>query len=71
MTFRVILKSGAEFTIKAAELELTRTTATNQLTGYKFTDITENKPCYLDINDVSAIIRKLSDEEESEGEENE
>ncbi len=62
MTFRIILKSGAEFTVKAADLELRRNQITNELVGYTFTDITENKPSYLDLNDVSAIIRKVSDE---------
>lgn len=66
MTFRIILKSGAEFTVKAANLEIERNTVSNEIIRCKFTEIAENKPSYLDLNDVSAIIRKVSDEIESE-----
>lgn len=61
MTFRVILKNGTEFTVKADNLEQNKTFG--ELTGLKFVGVSENKPCYLDLSAVVAIIRKISDEE--------
>ena len=62
MSFRVILRNGAEFTVKAEDLSIERNTITGELVSYSFTGITENKPCYLNISEVAAIVRLLSDE---------
>lgn len=32
------------------------------MTGYNISGITENKPVYLDFDEVAAIVRVLSDE---------
>ena len=61
MTVRVILKSGVEFTVRCAEFSLTRN-GLEQVTGYEFKGITENKPVYLDFDQVAAIVRTMSDE---------
>lgn len=45
---RVILKSGAEFTVKCDKFTLERN-GLEQVTGYNIGGITENKPVYLDL----------------------
>lgn len=61
MTIRIILKSGAEFSIKCDEFTIEK----NQFevfTGYNIKGITENKPVYLDLEQIAAIVRVYSDE---------
>lgn len=67
MTIRVILKSGAEFAIKCEEFTLKQ----NALgaSGYNIKGISENKPIYLDFEQVAAVVRVFSDEHAEEGEE--
>lgn len=70
MTIRVILKSGAEFAIKCEEFTLKQ----NALgaSGYNIKGISENKPIYLDFEQIAAVVRVISDEaEESEAVEGE
>lgn len=50
MTIRVILKSGSEFAIKCDKFTI------------KQKGITENKPVYLDFEQVAAVVRLFSDE---------
>lgn len=64
MSMRVILKSGAEFTVKCDKFTLERN-GLEQVTGYNIGGITENKPVYLDFGEVAAIVRVLSDEEQA------
>ena len=61
MTVRVILKSGVEFSIKCDKFTLTRN-GFQQVTGYNIEGITENKPVYLDFEQVAAVVRVFSDE---------
>lgn len=61
MSMRVILKSGAEFTIKCDKFTLEEN-GLHAVTGYDIKGITENKPVYLDFEQVAAIVRKYSDE---------
>ena len=65
MTVRIILKSGAEFSVKCDKFTITRN-ALNQITGYDIKGITENKPVYLDWEQVAAVVRVYSDECEQE-----
>lgn len=58
---RVILKSGAEFTVKCDEFTITRNEL-DVVTGYNVKGITENKPVYLDFEQVAAVVRVFSDE---------
>ena len=57
MTIRVILKSGAEFAIKCEEFTLKQ----NALgaSGYNIKGISENKPIYLDFEQVAFIEKQL------------
>ena len=43
----------------------------DQVTGYNISGITENKPVYLDFEQVAAIVRVLSDEDGEEAAETE
>lgn len=61
MTVRVILKSGVEFSIKCDKFTLTRNSF-QQVTGYNIEGITENKPVYLDFEQVAAVVRVFADE---------
>jgi hypothetical protein len=61
MTVRVILKSGVEFSIKCDKFTLTRN-GFQQVTGYNIEGITENKPVYLDFEQVAAVVRVFADE---------
>ncbi len=63
MTVRVILKSGVEFSFKCDKFILTRN-GFQQVTGYNIEGITENKPVYLDFEQVAAVVRVFSDEKE-------
>lgn len=56
MTVRVILKSGVEFSIKCDKFTLTRN-GFQQVTGYNIEGIAENKPVYLDFEQVAAVVR--------------
>ena len=61
MSIRVILKCGAEFTIKCDKFTLNKN-GLGEATSYDISGITENKPVYLDFGQVAAIIRIYSDE---------
>ena len=65
MTVRIILKSGAEFSVKCYKFTITRNRL-DQVTEYDIQGITENKPIYLDWEQVAAVIRVYSDECEQE-----
>ena len=66
MTMRVILKSGSEFAINCYKFTITRN-GFGQATGYNIEGITENKPVYLDFEQVAAVVRVYSDEKEGGG----
>ena len=61
MTIRVILKSGSEFAIKCDEFTLKQTAL--GASGYDIKGITENKPIYLDFEQIAAVVRTFSDEQ--------
>ena len=63
MTMRVILKSGVEFAIKCDKFTIKRDGFGN-VAGYDISGITENKPAYLDFEQVAAVVRVFSDEKE-------
>ena len=64
MTIRVILKSGSEFTIKCDEFTIKQNAL--GLAGYNIKGIAENKPIYLELEQVAAIVRTFSDEQMEE-----
>lgn len=61
MTIRIILKSGSEFAIKCDKFTIQKNSF-GQATGYSIEGITENKPVYLDFEQVAAVVRVFSDE---------
>ena len=63
MTMRVILKSGVEFAIKCDKFTINRDGFGN-VRGYDIGGIVENKPVYLDFEQVAAVVRVFSDEKE-------
>ena len=66
MTIRVILKSGSEFAIKCDKFTIQQN-GFGQATGYNTEGITENKPVYLNFEQVAAVVRVYSDEKEADG----
>lgn len=61
MSIRIILKSGTEFTVKCESFTINRN-GLGVTTGYNFKGITENKPIDIDMTQVAAVVRVLSDE---------
>lgn len=61
MKIRIILKGGAEFTVKCVKFDMSKN-GLGEFVGYNFSGIEENKPLYLDFSEVAAIVRVLSDE---------
>lgn len=59
---RIILKSGKEFTVKCEKFVVSENIG-GGLAGYEIDGIIENRPVYLDVSDVSAVVDVLSDEE--------
>lgn len=59
MSMRVILKSGVEFTVKCDKFTLERN-GLEQVTGYNIGGITENKPVYLDFDEVRELINEVA-----------
>lgn len=60
MMIRVILKSGSEFTTKCDKFTIEKN-GFGKMTGYDIEGITENKPIYLDCEQITAIVRTYSD----------
>lgn len=65
MTVRIILKSGVEFSVKCEAFSI-RKDVFGSLESYNIKGITENKPVYLDFEQVAAVVRVMSDETEAE-----
>ena len=61
MSIRIILNSGKEFTVKCDKFTIEEN-ALGIPSGYSIDGISENKPLYLDFNQIAAIVRVLSDE---------
>lgn len=61
MTIKVILKSGLEFAVRCDKFTIEKNLV-GQITRYEVEGIAENKPVYLNLEEVAAIVRVLSDE---------
>lgn len=61
MTIRIVLKSGVVFDVKCSEFTLKQDGLGN-IIEYDIKGITENRPIYLDLEQVAAIVRTLSEE---------
>ena len=64
ITIRFILKSGKEFDVKCSEFTIEKSKITGAPVGYNINGIIENKPLFIDLTEVDAILRVLSDEKE-------
>ena len=51
---RFILKNGCEFTVQCKEASVT--IFDGEITGYKLSGIVQNKPLYIDIEHIVAVI---------------
>ena len=56
MSIKVIMKSGVEFTIKCEKFT-TRQDIFGKLIGWEIEGISENKPVYIDFEEIAAVIR--------------
>ena len=56
MSIRVIMKSGIEFTIKCEKFT-TKQDIFGKVIGWEIEGISENKPVYIDFEEIAAIIR--------------
>ena len=61
MTIKIILKSGSEFAIRCDKFTIEKNSV-GQINGYEIEGIAENKPVYLNFEEVAAIVRVLSNE---------
>lgn len=61
MSIRFILKNGSEFTVKCENMTVHRN-GLGAVTSYNFEGVTENKPIEVDMSQIAAVIRVLSDE---------
>ncbi len=61
MSIRIILKNGVEFTIKCNGFSLEKN-AFGEIASCKIDGAAENKPVYIDFEQIAAIVRVLSDE---------
>lgn len=56
MSIRVIMKTGVEFTIKCEKFT-TKQDVFGKIIGWEIEGISENKPVYIDFEEIAAIIR--------------
>ena len=56
MSIRVIMKSGLEFTIKCEKFTI-KHDVFGKAIGWEIEGISENKPVYIDFEEIAAIIR--------------
>lgn len=64
---RVILKSGSEFVITCDSFEGEKDRGTGELLSYFCEGITENRPLYLDLKQVAAILQEDVSPKQEEG----
>ena len=56
MSIRVIMKTGVEVTIKCEKFT-TKQDIFGKVVGWEIEGISENKPVYIDFEEIAAIIR--------------
>lgn len=61
MTVVFVLKNGIELKTKCDSIEIEKNLL-GTLTGYEIKGITENKPLYIDLNQIACIYRIMPDE---------
>lgn len=61
MSIRVIMKTGVEFTIKCEKFTI-KQDVFGKVIGWEIEGISENKPVYIDFEEIAAVIRLQCDE---------
>ena len=56
MSIKVIMKSGVGFTIKCEKIT-TKQDMFGKIIGWEIEGISENKPVYIDFEEIAAVIR--------------
>lgn len=64
MTITILFKSGKEVSVKCDIVDIERDLTTGRITNLHFKGIKENKIMDLDFEEIAAIYRKVSDEEQ-------
>ncbi len=54
--YRVLIKGGGSFEIKADDLDLTWNDETGDITSYKFANPSGEVPCYLHPSNIATIV---------------
>lgn len=55
---RVIFDGGKEFTMECESAEMTRSTLTGELTNFEYNGCTKNRPLYLNLSKVIAVVEE-------------
>lgn len=55
---RVILKNGKDFVMECESLTTKYSTATSELTSFRYDGCEKNRPLYLDLSQVVAVLQE-------------
>ena len=61
MTIVFMFKNGEKLIVKCEDYSI-KTDMMGRLTGYEITEITENRPAYIDMNSVQCIYEVTNEE---------
>ena len=64
MTITILFRNGKELSVKCDIVDIERDVMTGRITNLHFKGIKENKIMDLDFEEIAAIYRKVSDEEQ-------
>lgn len=56
-TYRIILKSGASFEIRAKDAKVTYKVNSLEVTGYEFSDLFGARPLFIKADEIVALIK--------------
>ena len=62
MTIVIVLRNGKEISVKCDSANIKYAKETGRFTDVQFNGIKENEILYLDLDEIVAIYRKVSDE---------
>ncbi len=61
MKIHIITKSQNELQIECKEFSMTKNTMTGMIEGYEIKGIVDNKPLYIDFNNIDFVYREVSE----------
>lgn len=61
MRIHIVTKSKNELQIECEEFSMSKNTLTGMIDGYEIKGITDNKPLYIDFNNIDFIYREVSE----------